>query len=90
MRINGINNVNAIYKTNKAKKAYGSTDVKKSSDTVAISDFAKELSIANNAVKHTSDIRTDKVGTIKSQMEAGTYNVSASEVADKLINKFYV
>lgn len=87
MRINGIHGVNPVYKNNKAKKAYGSTSVPSGKDTLAISDFAKELSVAKSAVSQTPDVRQAKVDEIKKQMEAGTYNITAAQVADKIIGQ---
>ncbi len=87
MRINPINNVNNVYKANKTSKAYGATNVSSSKDTLALSDFAKDLQIAKGAVTNAPDIRQAKVDDIRQQMEAGTYNVSASMLADKLLKQ---
>lgn len=87
MRINGIHGVNQVYKANKAKKAYGASASVNSKDTLALSDFAKELSVAKSAVDQTPDVRQTRVDEIKQQMEAGTYNITASQIADKLIDK---
>lgn len=89
MRINGINNVSNVYKSNKAGKAYGLSSTSSQKDTFAISDFAKELQVARQAVENAPDIRQDKVDEIKKQLEAGTYNVTAAMVADKLIEKYF-
>jgi flagellar biosynthesis anti-sigma factor FlgM len=51
----------------------GSTDVSQSSqDTVEISDSARYLS----ALKDLPDVRQDKVDSVKSQLQAGTYETS--------------
>lgn len=89
MRINGINNVNNVYKSKKANKAYEATNVSSSKDTLAISDFAKELQVAKQAVSAAPDVRQEKVDNIKQQMEAGNYNVTASQLADKLLKKYF-
>lgn len=89
MRINGLNNVNNVYKSNKATKTYGASNVGGSKDTLAISDFAKELQVAKQAVDHAPDIRQARVDEIREQMEAGKYNVTASQLADKLLNKYF-
>ena len=85
MRINGISNVNQVYNANAAKKAYGSAKAGNNKDTVALSDFAKELSVAKSAVDQTPDVRESRINEIKQQMQAGTYNISAAQVADKLL-----
>lgn len=86
MRINGINAMNQVYNANKAKKAYGASNTAKSKDTLALSDFAKELSVAKTAVDQTPDVRQARVEEIKQQMESGTYNVTANQIADKIIS----
>lgn len=88
MRINGINSVNNIQKANKASKAYGTSNVSTSKDSLVISDFAKELQIAKQTVAAAPDVRQTKVDDIKQQMEAGTYNISASKVAEKLLKQY--
>ena len=40
---------------------------------------------AKEAVSRTSEVREDKVAQIKAAMEAGTYRVSAQEVAGKML-----
>lgn len=87
MRINGINAMSQVYNANKAKKAYGASGTTNSKDTLALSDFAKELSIAKSAVDQTPDIRQTRVDEIKQQMQAGKYNISAAQIADKLIGQ---
>jgi negative regulator of flagellin synthesis FlgM len=89
VRINGINNVNGLYKPGNAKKSYGAKDVATGKDSLAISDFAKELQVAKQSVQSAPDVRQAKVESIKQQMEAGKYNVSASQVAEKLVNKYF-
>lgn len=88
MQINPINNIGNVYKSNKARKSYSENVVSSSKDSLAISGFAKELSLAKKAVDQAPDIRQAKVDDIKKQMEAGSYNVSASQVADRIISRF--
>ncbi len=87
MRINGINAMSQMYSANKAKKAYDSKETGNSKDTVALSSFAKELSVAKSAVDQTPDVRQARVDEIKQQMEAGTYNVTAAQIANKLVDQ---
>lgn len=89
MRIDGINNVGSVYKNNQAKKAYSNSSVSTSKDTLALSDFAKELNVAKQAISNVPEVRQSKVDEIKKQMEAGNYNVTASQLADKLLNKYF-
>ncbi len=85
MRINSMSNISSIYTANKAKKVYKQDAGKEIKDSVSLSSFAKELSVAKQAVDNTADIRQEKVAAIKEQIKNGTYNISAEQVADKML-----
>ncbi len=87
MRINSMSNVSGVYNANKMNKAYSKKPSGVGQDSVSLSSFAKELSIAKNAVDNVPDVRMEKVNSIKQQIKNGTYNVSAEEIADKIISK---
>lgn len=89
MRINGIKNMNNAYKANRANRTSQTSKIKKEKDSVAISDLAKDLQIAKKAVKKAPDIRQNKVDAIKKRIQSGTYNVSAKEVADKIMEHYF-
>ena len=52
------------------------------SDQATISSTSGVLA----AALHSSDVRTAKVASLKASIDAGTYNVPASSVADKLLS----
>jgi negative regulator of flagellin synthesis FlgM len=53
-----------------------------SSDRATLSSAGSEVAMTATD----SDVRTDKVAGIQSALAAGTYNVSASAVATKVVN----
>lgn len=87
MRIDAINK---IYETYKASSISSSKKINKtqSKDEVALSDTAKDFRTAYKALGNVSEVREDKVAALKAQMASGTYNVKASEVAEKMLSKF--
>jgi len=87
MRINGLSNVGNVYKVKKSNNAYGSQATSKIKDEVSFSSIAKDLAIAKKGVDVTPDVRMEKVIDIKAQIQAGQYNISASQVADKLLTQ---
>lgn len=89
MRIDGINNVNRAYKVNSANRISRTAKVSKEKDSLALSDMAKDLQIAKKAVSNAPDIRKEKVDNIKKKIQSGTYNVSAKEVADKIVDRYF-
>ena len=88
MRIDAFNKVSQMYKANGTSKVNQANKPGKA-DSVQISKQGKEFQVAKQAVLQSSDIRTDKVEAIKSQMVAGTYQVSNKDVADKLVERYF-
>ena len=84
MKINSINSVNQVYKTNSINKNIKNVG-SQSKDSFDISQVGKDLLVAKNAIKGTPDIRFEKVDKIKEQINSGTYNVSSTEVANKIV-----
>lgn len=88
MRIDAFNKVSQLYQTNNVKNA---TKAKGSSfrDMLEISQTGKDYQVARQIVARTPDVRDDRVNDIKQQMEAGTYDISAEAIADKLVNSYF-
>lgn len=89
MRINGINNIGGIYKPSKTRQTKNTSNVASGKDSFEVSAFAKELQVAKKSVQSAPDVRQARIDEIKQQMQAGSYNVSAAQVADKLVNKYF-
>lgn len=85
MRIGNVDQINKIYQSqvNKVKKQ-PSTQLK---DDVQISDEALVMSSAYKSVQDTEPVRMDKVEELKSQINNGTYNVSARDVSERMLNQ---
>ena len=88
MRIDAYNKISQMYETHKATKVANKGKVSKK-DKLEISNTGRDIQIAKEGLKKTSDIRQDKVNDIIKRMESGTYNVSAKEVADKIVDKYF-
>ncbi len=86
MRIDAFNKISEIYKSNSVKKATNSKG-SNFSDMLEISQTGKDYHIAKQIVARTPDVREALVSDIKARMEAGTYNVTIEDVADKLIEQ---
>lgn len=87
MRIDGMNKVSQLYKTNSSKSTTQGT---KGSfqDSLEISQIGKGYQVAKQIVSQSPNIREDKVNDIKQRMEAGTYQVNSQMVAEKLVERF--
>ena len=76
-------NVAAAAQTNGTAKTSQSSAA---SESAGVGDDQARLSASSALVAPaTSDVRLDKVAALQAQIAAGTYNVSSSDVADKVI-----
>lgn len=58
----------------------------RAADEVTLSDTARKMASAHEAVKAAPDVRQDKVDAIKQQIDSGTYQVSARVLAQKMVD----
>ena len=72
--------------TSKVEKSSGASSKK---DVVSISSEGKDFQAALKAAKEAPDIRTDRVEEIKQRMQEDKYEVSSTEVADKIIDSLF-
>lgn len=84
MKITNLFNTTNIYnKSNingkKLEKA------KKPNDSFVVSDKARDFQAVLKAVSNSPDLREEKVNSILKKMEQGNYNVSAEDIANKLL-----
>lgn len=86
MRIGAYTQIQQVYNTTQTAKTT-KTQKKGFSDAVSISNTGKDIQAAKAAVAAAPDIRKGLVDSIKAQMDAGTYDVSADSFADKLLEK---
>ena len=87
MRIDAMSQVAQIYKANQAKGTEKAQKAK-AKDEVQISEAGKDFQIAKMALQGVPDTRAERIAAIKSSMEAGTYEVSSSDFADKVLEKY--
>lgn len=87
MRIGTFAQVQQLYNTQQATST-NKTQKKGFSDVVSLSGKAKEAQAAKALVDTAPDVRSELVDSIKSRIDAGTYNVSSDDFADKLMAKF--
>lgn len=85
MRIDAFNKVSELYRTSGVKST-AKTSGANFSDKLEISQAGKDYQIAKQAVARTPDVREATINDIKQRMEAGTYNVTIKDVADKLVD----
>lgn len=89
MRIDAYNQIQQIYGNSNIKK----TEEKKTGtvsfqDQLMLSATGKDAQFAKQAVASTPDIREDITAPIKESVENGTYDVSAEDLAGKLLERY--
>lgn len=87
MRVEAYTQVTQLYNTSKVKSSAKPAKTG-FSDAVEISSFGKDYQVAKKAVMSAPDIREDVVASVKTAIDEGTYNVSDSDFADKLLERY--
>lgn len=89
MKINETGRINAINTYQRSADAQRQEQMKKSTrkDEVSISDEAIQLLQAQNTGKTDAE-RAIKIDSLKQQVSAGTYQVDAAKLAEKLAPYF--
>lgn len=86
----------AVNTDNFVNRAGDSANVKKNgtleggasaSDNVDISSRARQMNRAKSLLDSVPEIRTAKVGRLKSDIESGNYHVDAGKVAERMIER---
>ena len=54
-----------------------------------VSSKGQDYQTAKKALAAAPDIREEKVAALKEQIASGSYNVSAQEIADSVVSKFF-
>lgn len=85
MKINRMDNAFKIYNKNQEVKKTENVKGKKE-DKLSISQDAKDYQFALDKIKNVSEVRVEKVDSLQRQIQAGTYNVSGKQIAEKMID----
>lgn len=84
-----IQNILQLDRVNSSKKKSPlkeSTEVSKN-DSLVLSSRAQELNFVKEQVLKSPAVRADKIRDLKKQIEEGSYQVSGSDVAAKMLNQ---
>ncbi len=89
MRIDAYNQIQQIYGSKSIKK----TEEKRVSsssfkDQLLLSAAGKDAQVAKQALTNTPDVRESVISPLKEQIDNGTYEVSAGDLAGKLLEKY--
>jgi negative regulator of flagellin synthesis FlgM len=77
-----------VYDLAERRRQAESTDAAaKAADHAGVSEGARELRRASQAVGASPDVRAERVAELKAQIANGTYNPDPKEVAKKLLER---
>ena len=80
--------VNQVHDKNKVDSSENNSNkAAAKTDTVVISDAAKRIQEVRSQLDAVPDVEEEKVAQLKKQIEDGTYERSADEIAGKMIRE---
>lgn len=59
--------------------------VQKAGDTVSLSQSARDIRLAEEAVEAAPEVRENVVQDLKKEVDNGTYKVDSNQIADKMV-----
>ena len=86
MRIDAVNRIHDVYNAQMGMVTKN-TEKAQSRDEVNLSNQAKDFVSIKKMIDHTDSVREAKIQEIKEKMENGTYDVTAEQVASKILSK---
>lgn len=75
----------AALRNTSAATAAAPSAASRKADSVSLSDGARALASATKTVSDASDVRTDRVASIKASIANGTYQVDSKNLARKIL-----
>jgi negative regulator of flagellin synthesis FlgM len=82
-----LNRTNDTSAKKKKESAGKSAESGSGSDSIQISDSAKDVANLKNSVKGAPEIRVELVQELKVKIASGQYDVSGKKVAESIVNK---
>jgi negative regulator of flagellin synthesis FlgM len=76
-----------IDKAGKGGPAAKKGDSAQATDEVRLSAFSQDIQKIEAGLQQIKDVRQERVQELKARIEAGTYDVSGKEIAEKMIDK---
>lgn len=85
MHINRIGRALEIYKNQGNRKVEEKPKLNSKQDELKLSASVQDYQFAKAEIKKIPELRQDKVDEIKQRIEAGTYEIDAKKIAEKII-----
>lgn len=79
-----------VYQTTYVKKRMDRIAADNKTDIFELSNYAQELKVTTDLVLKSPEVRADKIDELKKQIKNGTYQISATDIAAKIIDRSLV
>jgi negative regulator of flagellin synthesis FlgM len=80
--------VNQVHDKNKVDPSENKSDkTAAQTDTVVISDAAKRIQEVRSQLDEVPDVNEEKVAQLRNEIENGTYEINADQIAGKMIRE---
>jgi hypothetical protein len=87
MKITGIGNVQGVMRPTEIAAKVRTEKPRGAVDAYEPTVLAGEFNLARRAILATPDIRTDRVDDVAGRIIAGDYNISAADLATRIMNQ---
>ena len=85
MLINGTSSIQGVYKNYKVKSKENAYETKANLDVANISQTGNDFAFTMEKLRNSEDVRTEKVESIKKQIENETYKVDSNNIARAML-----
>ena len=79
--------VGVVYDLSRARQRVAGAEAAAESDSAGITEEARELGRAHGIVQAAPDVRAERVAALKKQIQNGTYQPDAKEIARQILDR---
>jgi negative regulator of flagellin synthesis FlgM len=89
-QVQSILSMNQVSGSKKKGNAVDNSTAVNKADSLVLSDQAQGLQFATEQVLKSPEVRAEKITELKKQIQDGTYQVSSSDIAQKMVGRSLV
>jgi negative regulator of flagellin synthesis FlgM len=89
-QIQSIQSLNQVTESKKKSNAVNKSAIANKADSLVLSNRAQGLQFATEQVLKSPEVRAERITELKKQIQDGTYQVSSSDIAQKMVGRSLV
>jgi negative regulator of flagellin synthesis FlgM len=86
-QIQSIQSLNQVTESKKKGNVANKSATANKADSLVLSDRAQGLQFATEQVLKSPEVRAERITELKKQIQDGTYQVSSSDIAQKMVGR---